>query len=55
MNGATLYQTFYGKKEATPFNELWSSCKSEESRLKAKSDVGSNEQVQAYAAMARRK
>lgn len=43
--------SIYGKKEATPFNELWSLCKIEETRLKEKSDVGSNEQVQAFAAM----
>jgi len=44
----------YGKKEATSFSELWSLCKIEKTRLKAKSDVGSNEQTQAFAAMARR-
>ena len=32
--------SIYGKKEATPFQDLWSLCKIEESRLKAKSDVG---------------
>ena len=47
--------SIYGKKEATPFSELWSLCKIEETRLKAKSEVGSNEQVQAYVAMAKRK
>ena len=45
----------YGKKEATPFQDLWSLCKIEESRLKAKSNVGASEQNQAYAAMTRRK
>jgi len=32
--------TIYGKKEATPFQDLWSLCKIEEIRLKAKIDVG---------------
>ena len=45
----------YGKKEATPFNELQSLCKIEETWLKEKIDVGSSEQAQAFAAMARRK
>ena len=45
----------YGKKEATPFQDLWSLCKIEETRLKAKIDVGSSEQYQAYAAMAKRR
>ena len=47
--------SIYGKKEATPFNELWSLCKFKETRLKAKIDVGSSEQAQAFATMARRK
>ena len=47
--------TIYGKKEATPFYELCSLCKIEEIKLKTKSDVGSNEQVQAFAIMAKRK
>ena len=47
--------SIYGKKEATPFNKIWSLCKIEETRLKAKSDVRSNEQVQEYVAMAKRK
>jgi len=47
--------SIYGKKEAAPFSELWSLCKIEETRLKAKSDVGPSEQVQAFAAMASRK
>ena len=37
--------SIYGKKEATPFNELWSLCKIEETRLKAKSDVRSSEKL----------
>lgn len=45
----------YGKNEATPFNELWSLCKIEETRLKAKTNVGSNEQTQAYAYMLKMK
>ena len=47
--------SIYGKKEATPFSELWSFYKIEETRLKAKSDVGSNEKVKAYDAMTKRK
>jgi len=35
--------SIYGKKKATPFNKLMSSCKIEETRLKEKRDVGSNE------------
>ena len=33
----------YGKKEATPFQDLWSLCKLEEKRLKANADRGSSE------------
>jgi len=47
--------SIYGKKEATPFQDLWSLCKIEETRLKAKVDIGSNEENQAYVAMSRRK
>ena len=47
--------SIYGKKEGTPFNELWSLCKNEETRLKEKSNVGSNEQTQAYVSMTERK
>ena len=47
--------SIYRKKEAIPFKDLWSLCKNEEFRLKAKNDVGSNEQTQAYAAMTRKK
>jgi len=46
--------SIYGKNEVSPFNELWSLFKIEEIELKAKNDVGSNEQVQTFAAMARR-
>ena len=35
--------SIYAKKEATPLNELWSLCKIEETKLKAKDDVGSKE------------
>ena len=35
--------SIYGKKETTAFNEFWSLCKIEETRLKEKRDVGSNE------------
>jgi len=55
-NGATsCLSSIYGNKEVAPFSELWSLCKIEETRLKAKSDVGSNEQVQAFVTMAKRK
>ena len=47
--------SIYGKKETTPFNDLRSLCKIEETRLKEKNDVRSSEQTQAYAAMARKK
>ena len=47
--------SIYRKKEATPFNDRWSLCKVEETKIKANNDVGSNEQAQAYAAMARKK
>ena len=32
--------SLYRKKEATPFHDLWSLCKIEETRLKAKTDTG---------------
>ena len=47
--------SIYGKKESTSFSELQSLCKIEETEVKAKSDVGPSEQVQAFAAMAKRK
>ena len=47
--------SLYGKKEATPFHDLWSLCKIEETRLKAKADTGSYERNQAFAAMSRKK
>ena len=47
--------SIYGKKEATPFQDLWSLCKIEETKLKANTNVGSNEQNQAYATMTKRK
>ena len=34
--------SIYGKKEATPFKDLWSLCKIRESWLKAKTNVGSS-------------
>jgi len=43
------------KNEATPFSELLSLFKIEETRLKEKNEEGSNKKVQAFAAMARRK
>ena len=45
--------SIYGEKEVTPFNELWSLWKIEETKLKEKYDVGSNEQNQAFSAMAK--
>ncbi len=47
--------SIYGMKEVTPFNDLWSLCKTKETRLKAKNDVGSKEQTQKYATMTWRK
>lgn len=46
--------SIHGKKEVTPFNELWSCCKIKETRLKTEIDVGSSEQAQTFAAIARR-
>lgn len=43
----------YAKKEATPLSELWYLWKIEETRLKAKDDVGSKEKL--FATMAKRK
>ena len=45
--------SIYAKKEATTLSEMWSLCKIEETRLKAKEDMGSKEQ--AFATMAKRK
>ena len=42
--------SIYAKKEATTLSEMWSLCRIEETRLKAKEDVGSKEQ--AFATMA---
>eukprot|EP00253_Pinus_taeda_P009693 PITA_09693 len=47
--------SIYGKKEATPFKDLWSLCKIEETRLKAKLDVGWNEQTQLYVLTAKKR
>ena len=47
--------SIYGKKEETPFQDLWSLCKFEETRLNTKADVGSNEKNQASATMTKRK
>ena len=47
--------SLYGKKEATPFQDLWSLCKIEETRLKAKADIGSSEGNQAFAAISKKK
>lgn len=40
--------SIYGKQEATHFQDSCSLCKIEETGLKEKTDVGSNEQNQAY-------
>ena len=45
----------YGKKETTPFQDLWSLCKIKETRLKEKVDVGPSKLNQAYATITRRK
>ena len=47
--------SLYGKKEITPFQSLWSLCKIEETRLKAKVDTISSEENQALVAMSRKK
>ena len=47
--------SLYGKKEATPFHNLWSLCKIEETRLKAKADTRPSEGNQAFAARYRKK
>jgi len=44
--------SIYAKKEATTLSEIWSLCKTEETKLKAKQDVESKEQ--AFAIMAKR-
>ena len=45
----------YGKKEATPFHDLGSLCKIEETRLKDKGVTRSSEGNQAFVAMSRKK
>ena len=45
--------SFYVKKEATSLSDMWSLCRTKETRLKAKEDMGSKEQ--AFATMAKRK
>ena len=47
--------SLYGNKEATPFHDLWSLCKIEETRLKAKVDTGPNERNQAFTATYKKK
>ena len=47
--------SLYGKKEATPFHDLWSLCKIEETRLKAKADTRSSEGNQDFAAISKKK
>lgn len=47
--------SIYGKNEATRFNDLRSLSKIEETTLKEKSDVGSNEKTWAHATMEKRK
>jgi len=45
--------SIYAKKEATTLSEMWSLCRTKETRLKAKEYAGSKEQ--AFATMAKRK
>ena len=45
--------SIYAKKEATTLSEMWSLCKTEETILKAKEDVGSKQQ--SFGTMAKRK
>jgi len=45
--------SIYAKKEATTLSEMWSLCRTKETKLKAKEDVGSKEQ--AFSTMAKRK
>jgi len=47
---SSFTSSIYGRKETTPFQDLWSLCKIEESRLKDK-----GEQNQAYTTMTRKK
>jgi len=47
--------SIYAKKEATSFSDLWALCNIEETRLKAKNNVESNEKSQAFATMSGKK
>lgn len=47
--------SLYRKKEATPFHDLWSLCKIEETRLKAKVDTRPTEKNHAFSASYRKK
>ena len=47
--------SLYEKKEATPFQDLWSLSKIEETRLKANADTGPSEENHAFAASYRKK
>lgn len=40
--------SIYFKKDSTPFDELWGQCILEETRIKAKDDIESDEQSQAF-------
>ena len=42
--------SIYSKKDSTPFDELWGECILDESRIKAKDEIGSDEQSQAFLA-----
>ena len=42
--------SIYSKKESTPFDELCIECILEETGIKSKDDIGSNEQSQAFIA-----
>ena len=50
-----MTSSIYGKKEVAPFQDLCSLCEIEETKLQAKTDVGSGDQNQVYVAMTRRR
>ena len=53
-NGEALLLVHMGRKN-TPFHDLWYLCKIEETRLKAKADIGPSEENHAFAASYRKK
>ena len=50
-----IHFKFIQKKEATPFQDIWSLCKIEETRLKSKADTISSDRNQAFASMSKKK